>query len=67
MKEKLLEAKARLIDLVLEDVKKGKHSLDLYNIISTEIKEIEFVDKEEERKQRNKEYSEMLAKTLSNF
>ena len=67
MKEKLLEAKARLIDLVLEDVKKGRHSYDLYQIIREEIQLLELEDTQEERKQKNKEYNKMLTKILSDF
>lgn len=67
MKEKLLEAKAKLIDLVLEDVKKGRHSHDLYQIIREEIQLLELEDTQEERKQKNKEYNKMLTKILSDF
>lgn len=67
MKEKLLEAKEKIINLALEDVKKGKHTMDLYNIITAKIKEIEFAEKEEERKATNKEINELLVKTLGNF
>lgn len=67
MKEKLLEAKEKIINLALEDVNKGKHTMDLYNIITAKISEIEFAEKEEERKANSKELNELLVKTLGKF
>lgn len=64
-KQELLEAKDKIIAKVLERIEQGEYNLELYNIITARLSEIKFEETEEERKQRSKELSETLAKSLS--
>lgn len=68
-KEKLLEAKEEILKMAIEDVNKGKYSLEILQIIGNGIfdiqqKEIEEKMKanEESRKENKKEYAQLLAK-----
>ncbi|MBQ7798047.1 MAG: hypothetical protein IJ371_02885 [Clostridia bacterium] len=64
-KQELLEAKDKIIAKVLERIEQGEYNLELYNIITARLSEIKFEETEEERKQRSKELSETLVKSLS--
>ena len=68
-KEKLLEAKEKILNMAIEDVNKGKYSLELLQIIGNGIfdiqqKELEEKMKanEESKKENKKEYAQLLAK-----
>ena len=72
-KEKLLEAKEKILNMAIEDVNKGKYSLELLQIIISgicDIQQKEFEEKrkveeeeyKEKREKNNKEYAELLAK-----
>ena len=68
-KEKLLEAKEKILSMAVEDVNKGKYSLELLQIIGNGIfdiqqKELEEKMKanEESKKENKKEYAQLLAK-----
>jgi gamma-glutamyl-gamma-aminobutyrate hydrolase PuuD len=70
-KEKLIKAKEDIIKMAVEDVEKGKYSIEILQIILTGINDIErkeYIEEQEknkEQKQKEKEeYTQMIAKYL---
>lgn len=72
-KEKLLEAKEKILKMAIEDVNKGKYSLELLQIIGNGIFDIQQKELEEKRKieaekeriekeEYSKEYANLMAK-----
>lgn len=70
-KEKLLETKEKIIKMAVEDVNKGKYSIEILQIVLCGINDIlqeEYKIEQEknkvEKEKLNKEYAEMIAKVL---
>lgn len=71
-KKKLINAKEKIIKMAVEDVEKGKYSIEILQVILTGINDIErqeyLEEQEKNKEQREKEkeeYTKMLAKYLS--
>lgn len=75
-KETLLKTKEKIITMAVEDVNKGKYSVEILQIIMSgicDIKQKEYEEEQEknkeerekEREKQNKEYAEMITKIFS--
>lgn len=64
-KETLEKAKETLLEEVIKKIKKGEVSLEFYNIISSEIFNIEKKDKDSEYNKNKKELADLMSRTFS--
>lgn len=64
-KEKLLEAKEKILEMIIEKVNGGNYELQDFGIINAEINQIEYKENSEKSIAQSKEYQELLIKALN--
>lgn len=69
-KEKLIKTKEDIIKMAVEDVEKGKYSIEILQIILTGINDIErkeYLEEQEKNKEQREKEKEEYAKTLAKY
>ena len=64
-KEKLVEAKEKILEMIIEKVNGGSYELQDFGIINAEINQMEFKENSEKSIAQSKEYQELLIKALN--
>lgn len=64
-KQKLIEAKEKALELIVEKLNKGDFAPDYFMIISNEINSIKFEEDTEKRKAESNQFIETMTKYLN--